>query len=268
VHSTSVQAPAYDDLKSNAFKSEKIALNIFPDYENEPEFVRRAENRSSRPRKNRGIVKFRPLDVEGLSSDSEPDIDDTKLGMPLDSPTTVHLRPWLVPRPSLSSRSTGSTTVLGDDSSAAHIKEVESSNVIEKERAKLLTMRKSMYNADNSEVPEYSDHEEDVTTEIQLSRDDPAWSPPFLRRHRESPGEFSTKGSNSSELRETPPPGVVPVTPPLINALDRIAVAQGQAYGSSVHEGLPERLAERKLEGQRWDLFWKDVNDKARRGQR
>jgi hypothetical protein len=263
-HTIPVLAPPYCDPQNDPLTSEKTALKSLPGtFEKTPEFLRRAKKRSSGSRKNRGIVKFRPLDVDNLGSDSDSDsdFDDTKPRTPLGSPMTVHLRPWLPPRPPLSSRSTGSTTVLEDDSSEAQIEKIENPDVIEKEKAKLFTMRKSMYNVGKAEVPEYSDHEEDVTAEVQISRDNPAWSPPFLHRHRNSQSEQSSKGSNSSKSTRTPPPGAVPVTPSLINALDRIVVAQEQAYGVSVHDRLPEQ---RNLVGPRWDLFWKDVNDKAR----
>lgn len=245
-----VAPPNYDDVK-DVEKSRTLDIESSPGafkYEKDPAFLRKPKTRSSaHPGRNRAI-KFRPLDVDDLSSsDSESEFQDAKLRT---SPLVSHPRPWMTSRPTLSSRATDSTAV-GDDET-------------DKERGKLLAMRKSMYKA---EVPEYSDHEEDVTAEARISRGDPSWSPPFLHRHRESNSGNSTKGSLTSRDTRTPPPiGSVPVTPSLIHALDRIAVAQGAAYGgssngsSTLHEGLPDTPAG----GRRWDAFWKDVNDKAR----
>ena len=266
-----IQPPAYDDIKVESLKSEETPFQNIPgtfQYEKEPGFLRKARKRSSGPRNNRGMVKFRPSHTGDLSSDSDSDGDNIKLRAPLGSPTTVHLRPWLVRRPSSSSRSTGTTTLFGDDSWGPQIGGAVNPVVVENEEAKLLAMPKVMYNAGDTEVPEYSDHEEDVTAEVQIPRNDPAWSPPFFLRHHVSQSRRSTEGSKGPEATGTLPPGAVPVTPSLINALDRIAVAQGQAYGSFLEDGLPEKLVERRLEGRGWDLFWKDVNNKARQSPR
>lgn len=256
-HSSSppIAPPPYDNIK-NIEKSRTVDIENAPGtfkYEKEPAFLRKHKKRSNaRPGKNRAI-QFRPLDVDELSSsDSDSELDDAKLR---NSPLVTHPRPWITSRPTLSSRATDSTAV-----------DVDPKDSVEQEKAKLLAMRKSMYKL---EAPEYSDHEEDVTVDARVSRDVPSWSPPFLKRHRDSHSGASTKGSHSSrDTLTTPPIGSVPVTPSLINALDRIAAAQDQAYGpsgsshgsSTLHEGLPEM----PTGGRRWDEFWKDVNDKAK----
>ncbi|TFK69508.1 hypothetical protein BDN72DRAFT_888245 [Pluteus cervinus] len=151
--------------------------------------------------------------------------------------------------------------------------------------------------------PEYSDYEEDLTT--QHKRDgDPSeqgkWKPAFIRKHTASTAQ--TRSHTTSTVATIPiaPPGAIPVpaTPSLIKALDRIAVAQKDAFSHtdarlsahkeesriSKHDGLP-RVHDSPLsddesdadpeagnlpgkgkqpDGRHWDEFWRDVKDKAR----
>jgi hypothetical protein len=257
-HTMPLLPPPYEDVRIN-FSSEKSLISDDSKFEKDPGLFRKHKKLSATKESCR-TVKFRPRDFEDLSSsDSDSDSDDIKPSTPLDSPRTVHTRPWLTSRPSFSSRSTSSTTLFGDDSSGTKVDGDRETDIITKEKARLFAMRKSMYNPHNLESPDYSDQEEDVTTETKISRDDPRWTPAFL--HRDSP---SSKNSQSSESTKAPP-GAVPVTPSLIKALDRIAVAQGQVYNPepTVHDGLPPRSGNRETEKPRWDAFWKDVIDKA-----
>lgn len=139
---------------------------------------------------------------------------------------------------------------------------------------------------------DYSDYEEDLTAQRGLlhgvlarnvidtkrgrdERQDENWSPGFLKRHE----------SNRSAL-PIQQPAPVPATPSLIKALDRVAQAQNEAYGSKAtssplrtQEGPspgtekspsrsgPSDLEEnRKMKSQhspRWEEFWREVHVKA-----
>ncbi|KAF7968737.1 hypothetical protein HWV62_29559 [Athelia sp. TMB] len=142
---------------------------------------------------------------------------------------------------------------------------------------------------------DYSDYEDDITS-ASKDREAASWSPEFLRRHS-VPGGSSTTSRRTAvnEAKElvapapimsTPLGGAVPVTPSLIQALDRLAVAQQDAFGASsqVRPGLPPSHASESVvmsglpkpqpriifegdnKSQRWDAFWNEVRDKAARG--
>ncbi|KAF8916446.1 hypothetical protein CPB85DRAFT_1289751 [Mucidula mucida] len=103
-------------------------------------------------------------------------------------------------------------------------------------------------------VPEYSDYEEDLGSpkKAQHHRDNGKDVPSFIQRGLSS--------SNSNSSTTVAPTGAVPYTPSLMKALDRIAVAQKDAFNhepSPAADGLPQV---RRTES--WDDFWKDVNEK------
>jgi len=101
--------------------------------------------------------------------------------------------------------------------------------------------------------------------------------PGFLRRHHaslrrgkdveeglETEVHELSKDAHQDPLNSPPPtPGLVPATPSLIYALDRVAKAQRLAYGVKPEvdleagEGLPEKKDED------WKEFWKEVEGKA-----
>lgn len=140
---------------------------------------------------------------------------------------------------------------------------------------------------------DYSDYEDDITSSLK-DREAAGWSPEFLRRHSVSGGSSTTSHRTAvneakqlvAPIGPTPLGGAVPVTPSLIKALDRLAVAQQDAFGASsqVRPGLPPSHASESVvmsglpkpqpriifEGdnklQRWDAFWNEVRDKAARG--
>jgi len=146
---------------------------------------------------------------------------------------------------------------------------------------------------------EYSDFEEDdVTSAIAMekNRDSPGWSPHFLRRHSASGGTSTTSQRTVVErfppAISSPPKGAVPMTPSLIKAIDRIAVAQQTAYGVAGKPprpdlppttsndpagmtGLPQAQIsspsplsggeDDKLKSEKWDAFWEEVQEKAAR---
>ena len=142
---------------------------------------------------------------------------------------------------------------------------------------------------------EYSDIEEDDVTSATAmdqtrDRDAPGWSPDFMRRHRESGGTSTTSQRTVVErspviLSAPAPDGAVRITPSLIKAIDRIAVAQQATFSaagippkpgfSSSNSSKPAEMtglaraqispspgAEEDKSAQ-WDAFWRDVHEKA-----
>lgn len=141
-----------------------------------------------------------------------------------------------------------------------------------------------------ADVPEYSDYEEDLTeaSREKASRDDPRWTPGFIRRHSMRTGaaptdapfqqigsKVSASGSHLTSQQEGPlqaaesTPGAdvlssVPATPSLIHALDRITTAYAaQAAPPKGRDNTLTRDA-RPNPGKPWDAFWVDVKAKAR----
>ncbi|KAJ7489469.1 hypothetical protein FB451DRAFT_1024640 [Mycena latifolia] len=207
--------------------------------------------------KKRGAVKFRPVGHDGLSSDE--DEEDDPFRSPQRSPTSPKLqRPWLRQKMSMAS----TTPTLVDDASAKG-KDID----FDKEMERVRGAKKR--NAD-SEAPEYSDYEEDVTS-MGAAKDaskDKDWSPGFMQRHRSAANAVSSSASQRTAVSsntKSPPLGAVPATPSLIKALDRIAVAQKDAFSPGAPaDGMPNATPREEYKGARWDDFWKEVRDKAR----
>jgi hypothetical protein len=165
--------------------------------------------------------------------------------------------------------SMASTATLVDDASSSSKGGKDKGIDFEKEMGRVKA------NKTRDEAPEYSDFEEDVTN-LANPKDSKEWSPGFLQRHRSGRSGTTnttsqrTSTSNNSKRTPQPPPLVpVPATPSLIKALDRIAVAQKDAFSSD-----PNRLSEdgmpapgspqEEYKGARWGDFWRDVQSKAR----
>ena len=255
-------------------------------------------------------VKFRPKD--GFSSSDDSSDEEGELKTPGESPVkAVKLQMNPMVRTNSNATSLSGTTMYlpgTDDTSAESTPALGNIDIdVEKERARLVGLKSTFGNTstgmkartaspDIPGAPEYSDVEEDVTAayaRIQPSsaRDEPGWKPEFLRR-----AASGTSGSSHSSRkgkrpeRVTPPPGAVPMTPSLVNALGRIAKAQAQAYGNirEHNDGLPVSTSRTdhvsismdnvpqipglpfagddlsKGEGDdKWADFWKDVQAKA-----
>jgi len=126
------------------------------------------------------------------------------------------------------------------------------------------------------------DDDDDDTSTARVSRErSDRWKPGFLRRHHasirrgkdieeglESEVIELSKDAHRDPLSSPPPtPGLVPATPSLIYALDRVAKAQQMAYGVKPRgdyleagEGLPLKKTE---DNEDWKEFWKEVEGKA-----
>ncbi|KAG7445605.1 uncharacterized protein BT62DRAFT_166250 [Guyanagaster necrorhizus] len=203
-------------------------------------------------KRNREAVKFRPLDQLESGSDSEEDGLKAK-------PLTGG-RPWLK-----QSHSTTSTppTLVGDSETDAKIRLPDDIDY-DKEIQKLGQLkRKNVTNGlGEGEVPDYSDHEEDLTG-VSQRKPDAEWSPGFIKRYRSSKTLSSSRGTAVES--PSPPTGAVPVTPSLIKALDRIAMAQKDAFGPRGREELPWIEDENQNCGDGWADFWRDVRNNAAR---
>jgi hypothetical protein len=206
--------------------------------------------------KKRGCaVKFRPVGGDpGLSSDEDEEGDPLSPMSPTKAP-----RPWLRQKMSMAS-----TTTLVDDASAKG-KDID----FDKEMGRVYGAKKRI--ADRDEAPEYSDYEEDVTNLASRDGKDKEWSPGFLKRHRSGVNAVSSTASQRTAVASSksdsraPPLGAVPATPSLIKALDRIAVAQKDAFSDAPADGMPAPGSpQEEYKGARWGDFWKDVKDKAR----
>uniref|UniRef100_A0A0W0G251 DUF4203 domain-containing protein n=1 Tax=Moniliophthora roreri TaxID=221103 RepID=A0A0W0G251_MONRR len=228
---------------------------------------KRFQSKSGAGRRNREAVKFRSAE-EGISSDSDSDSGSNELLK----------RPWL--RQSFSNASTN--TLVG---AVDYDKEIKA------------LRKKKMRGMGEGEVPDYSDYESDVGEGGGKGGRRPslAQSASSSTGRRDSDttkvGSGSLPGSaldkETSQPQQMPIP--VPATPSLIRALDRVALAQREAYGTSIPSGLP-RLAEEshppspspfsspsrtpapqnpeptspdqeELDGRadKWDAFWKEV---------
>lgn len=206
----------------------------------------------------RAPVKFRPKD--GFSSSDESSGEDDELKTPGETPTkTVKLQTTPMIRSNSDATSLSGTTVYpsGSEGASAEVAAVVAEDLdIEKERARLVGLKSTFGAAparrrtasrggtgDIPGAPEYSDVEEDVTNAYayirpQRARGEPGWKPEFLKRAASGASVASAssqRGKKSEKLN--PPPGAVPMTPSLVNALGRIAQAQAQAYGSDSASG-------------------------------
>lgn len=162
---------------------------------------------------------------------------------------------------------------------------------------KELTKVKMETRAHHDESLGYSDFDEDDVTSaaaMQRNRDVPGRSPDFLRRYSETGGSSTTSQRTAVEKPSpaissvSAPEGAVPMTPSLIKAIDRIAVAQQAGYsaaGKPLRPCLPSSkssnpawllgpqvspsspLSADEHKSAIWDAFWTDVGQKARHAQ-
>ncbi|KAK7052380.1 hypothetical protein R3P38DRAFT_2860009 [Favolaschia claudopus] len=202
--------------------------------------------------KKRGAaVKFRPIGEDGGLTSSEDEEDDPL--SPL-SPTKAP-RPWL--RQKMSMASTNETLV--DDASAK--------DPLDFEREMGRIKKKTKWGKD--EAPEYSDFEEDVTaakpSHPNRKDEDKEWSPGFMKRHRDRAvsSTASQRTAVNPSSNKSPPLGAVPATPSLIKALDRIAVAQKDAFPRDGMPGSMPGSPREEYKAGGWGDFWKDVQVKA-----
>jgi hypothetical protein len=187
--------------------------------------------------RKREAVKFGAVNPDDLSSDEEDD--------PLSTPPPLAHR-----------TSTLSSLTLTNGSNVDSWK----TSPMKGAQERGVPARRAVLLGQENDAPDYSDYEEDVTNaQTHTDRNSPAWEPQIFARH----------GSDVANPASSV--GAVPMTPSLIRAVDRIAAAQAQAYGTSSgpdtstggREADTESVLVRK---QRWERFWRDVTTKASEG--
>lgn len=232
-----------------------------------PAYLKKERSRripQKRVKKTRDPVKFGG-DLPSFGSDSEEDEWKTPLGYGM---------PWLDQGRSFSppvSVGTGSLRTIEDHDDID----------VEMEAAKA----EAELGVHQDENREYSDFEEDdVTSAMQRNRGFPEWSPDFLSRHSES-GATPTTSQRAVVEQPSALEGAVPMTPSLIKAIDRITVARQDAYGAvgkslrpsessgpagrgwlpgaKAYPPFPVSGDEGDNTSQKWDLFWREVREKA-----
>lgn len=201
--------------------------------------LRGLRNAGGHGHRKREVVKFGAVNPDDLSSDEDED--------PLSIPP---------PLPGRRSSTHSSLTLTNGSSSGSH-----RISVVKEGQEQMASARRTALRGKDDAAPEYSDFEEDVTNahiEAREHRDSLDWKPPFLAR----------RPSNAASPVQ--PVGAVPMTPSLIRAVDRIAAAQAQAYGSSAGSdpaATPDMQGDSVLaRKQRWEAFWGDVTAKVAEG--
>lgn len=211
------------------------------------------------------------------SSDSESDLDELRRK---EGPGQKQKLPWTSSPPSSSTP----TLVDGRVGKEALTGSKTSDHDIDSEIKKLKIQKQHAFQKDPDTL-DYSDYEEDLSTvyrggerphKTAAGTEDKDWHPAFLERHH--PTQLPT----AEGLHRSQSANPIPATPSLIKALDRIAVAQRDAFGpppGTVVSGLPtpnvdvasspERERGLKSGGEkapRWEDFWREVRVKAQAG--
>jgi hypothetical protein len=187
--------------------------------------------------RKREAVKFGAVNPDDLSSDDEDD--------PLSTPPPLARR-----------TSTLSSLTLTNGSNVDSWK----TSPMKGGQERGAPARRAVLLGQENDAPDYSDYEEDVTNaQTHTDRNSPGWKSQIFARH------------GSDVVNPASSVGAVPMTPSLIRAVDRIAAAQAQAYGTSsdpdtstgAREADTESVLVRK---RRWETFWRDVTAKASEG--
>jgi hypothetical protein len=149
--------------------------------------------------RKREAVKFGAVNLNDLSSDDEDD--------PLSTPPPLARR-----------TSTISSLTLTNGSNVDSWKTSPMKGCQERGAP----ARRAVLLGQENDAPDYSDYEEDVTNaQTHTDRNSPGWKSQIFARH------------GSDVVNPASSVGAVPMTPSVIRAVDRIAAAQAQAYGTS-----------------------------------
>lgn len=174
-------------------------------------------------------IKFRPLDDGDDSTDSETEAGYVSKG------DTRHVDPQ--PRlPGAGSAATTrcSTPTVWEEGMHSHVDGGKNSHQATSP-ARLST------GPEAPDLPDYSDHEVDITSDTKRARHDPEWTPRFLQNRVQLP---------------RPQPNDLPITLPLNQDLS------GTGRRGSPHKN-PRDPSERH-DTPRWQAFWRDVEEKTR----
>lgn len=228
---------------SDAEDTDYLTGDELPGVNRHPTFLKRRKESRVDSKGARKPVKFRPHSGSLTSSDEDSSDEDT-LATPTSTPAKgIRIRTTPVRSDSVATSMSGTTMVL-PSATPSHEGDHHLVIDVEREKARLAGLRNSFGAVGGGKprsrspgtpvgAPEYSDVEEiDVTNALDYFPNKPVaenpergggWKPMFLKRASEE----QTDGNVA-------PPGAVPMTPSLMSALNRIAVAQAHAFGPDV----------------------------------
>lgn len=173
--------------------------------------------------KTRGNIRFRPLDDDD-STDSDTEEGDVSKA------DTRHVN--LQPRPagtgSVASAHSSTPTILG----GAHPHLVGGKDPHQATSPTRLSNDLEWY-----DLPDYSDHEVDIASDIKSARHGPGWTPQFLQNNAQLP-----------KLQSDNP------------HTDRVLSGTGRSGPSQNNS----RESPKRNESPRWQAFWRDVNEKIK----
>lgn len=293
-------SPQFKNLRKKRNSTRSVHLDEEIDAPNSAAFLRKKPTKKERwkgmvERQRKKPVKFGT--VEELSSgDSSSDEDepektgDLELGVKDEKKGHVK-RPFVIANPPSYSSDVSSAPTLVEKRSSTNRKpvipsiakdpkswdvDIDYDKELERLQARL----------GSRELPTYSDDEgvdgkstkTSAKSTLVEAPASPSWSPSFLQRHQRQTDQSQDLKDNVSPMVIPPVPGAVPLpaTPSLIRAIDRIAVAQKEVFGShaegayqvspkqgDVGHGKGTNVGKRGSSPRRWDEFWKEVTVKA-----
>ena len=176
-------------------------------------------NRHGLKTNTRGNIKFRPLD-DNDSSDSDAEAGHVSKG----DTDHVKFRPRLAGTNSATSTHSSTPTVL---------EESMHSHVGRKDLYCVVSPTHPSAGLEGSDLPDYSDHEVDITSDLRSIRHDPSWIPRFLQNQAQLPKPDS------------------PHTDQVLSGTGWHGSSRGNSRASS-----------KRQENPRWQAFWRDVNEK------
>jgi len=172
--------------------------------------------------KTRGNIRFRPLDDDD-STDSEAEEGHVSKA----DTRHVNLHPWLAGTGSAASTHSSTPTVLEEG--------VHSHLVGGKDPHQAIFPTRLLNGLEGYDLPDYSDHEVDIASDVKSARHGPGWTPRFLRDDTQLP-----KPQPDDPHTDQVPSGTGRRGPSHKNPID----------------------SPKRDESPRWQAFWRDVNEK------
>lgn len=176
--------------------------------------------------KTRGNIKFCPLDDDN-STDSDTEAGPISKGDIRD----VNPHPWLAGASFAASTHSSTPTAL-EEGLRLHVDGG-------KDPYQAIPPTRLSTGIEGSDLPDYSDHEMDITSDSKSAKHGPDWTPRFFQ--------------NKAQLPK-PQPDNPRTTPSLDQALPGIGW-----HGPSQKN---HRDSSKRHESPRWQAFWRDVNEK------
>ena len=180
------------------------------------------ENGQSLNAKTRGNIRFRPLDDDD-STDSDPEEGHVSKA----DARHVNLHPRLAGTGSVASTKSSTPMILEEG--------VYSRPVSGKDPRQAISPTRLSNGLDEFDLPDYSDHEVDIVSDLKSVRHGPGWTPRFLR--------------NNTQLPKLQPDD--PRTDQVLFGTGRLGPSQRNS-----------RVSSKRRESLRWQAFWRDVDEK------